>query len=230
MACLAIGSVLVSSIALTFYDDCGERIVVVRKGIEGSRRRVRGSIEDVRAGVGRVVGGARGAVELVVWATSARMPNTSVLDNVELDLDYEPFAENRDAVTFSSSSSTAASQPGTTPERGPTLRNCQSSTTPASRPPRDRQSSSTSSRDSGIWTEHEEDNLPFNAPFTTPHPSRSASPTRGARGGNDQAPPQLPPRPPLSILVPSIIFALTYTIWTVLSNFWRMQTADKRKA
>ncbi|SCZ89083.1 BZ3500_MvSof-1268-A1-R1_Chr1-1g00942 [Microbotryum saponariae] len=230
MACLAIGSVLVSSIALTFYDDCGERIVVVRKGIEGSRRRVRGSIEDVRAGVGRVVGGARGAVELVVWATSAQVPTTSVFDNFELDLDYETFAEIRDAVTFSSSSSTAASEPGTTPERGPTLRNSQSSTAPASRPPRERQSSSTSNSDSGIWTEHEEDNLPFTAPFTTPHPSRSASPTRGARGGNDQARPQLPPRPPLSILVPSIIFALTYTIWTVLSNFWRMQTADKRKA
>ncbi|SCV71605.1 BQ2448_3193 [Microbotryum intermedium] len=229
MACVAIGSVLVSSIALTFYDDCGKRIVDVRKSIEGSRRRLRGSIEDVRAGVGRVVGGARGAVELVVWATSARVASTFVLDNVELDLDYESFAEIQDGDTFSSSSSTTASEPAVTPEQRPSRRNSLPSTTSDSRPMRERQTSSTSSSVSGSWTEHEEDNLPFTVPFTTPHSSRSASPSRPERGETDQACPHLPPRPPLSILVPSIVFALAYTVWTVLSNFWRKPTSASEK-
>lgn len=82
----------------------------------------------------------------------------------------------------------------------------------------------------------DEDNLPFEVPTSTPHPSRPSSPppspapspsppltsTSSSSSQSSSKPTRpLPPRPPYSLLVPSIIFALIYTLLKVTFDYWR---------
>ncbi|KAL8278527.1 hypothetical protein RQP46_009019 [Phenoliferia psychrophenolica] len=162
VALCSLSAVLVAGFTLTLYDDCGKRVEDLRRTLGEGQKRVKGSIEGVRTGVGRVV---------------------------------ETFgqgAKRLSATTLSSSAGTG----GTGQDAG--------------------------------WTSDDTQIPP-------PHPSRatspSPSPTRSSHssthGGSTNQ--KMPPRPALRFLIPSVIFALVWTLWKITSDFWGRRKERRRK-
>lgn len=240
IACFSVSAVLLASFSLTFYDDCGRRVVDVQRSIGEGRRRFRGSIEGVKVGMERIAGGARGALDLAVWAAAARMPQvraapTIILSDPEEDSEEEEWESSPSATRPSSPKpsrtrpfqrrrrSTIGSATGT--RRSTTAvfdRSSSSAASPPfdpanSRPDRERQPSNT-------WTD-DEDAMPYVVPHTTPWGSPPASPPPPLHRRSSPSPSPrsdtMPPRPPLRILIPSIFLALLYTLVKVLWALWR---------
>lgn len=72
---------------------------------------------------------------------------------------------------------------------------------------------------------------PFDVPPSTPFPSRPASPKPNSsppRSPHIGAEQRLPPRPPLKVLVPSLLFALVWTAVKLLSNWWTGKVSPRR--
>lgn len=206
VAFCSVSAVLVAGFTLTLYDDCGKRVEDLRRGLGEGQKRVGGAIGGVREGVGKVLGGA-----------------------------VETFAAIRSSGESSTTSGTSSprarttSDPGsddTLPASSPTRRRAHRgrSRTPRRRPP----PPTPPSTDNG-WTS-DENILPYDVPRPSPTSTRAASPapsnTSSGRG-------KLPPRPPLRILLPSIVLALLWTIWQIASGVWtkkpRTRDSDDEK-
>lgn len=246
VACFSISAVLLASFSLTFYDDCGRRVGAVQRSIGTGRRRFRGSIEGVKTGMERVVGGARGALELAVWAAGAKKPEVRAAPTMVMsDLEDGSENEERDLSPAPLPSTKAGSKASRTRSRTRRRRSTAGAATSGRRPNLDRSFNSTSDApfdpsnadaaetasytpsQTNTWTD-DEDAPPYEVPHTTPWGSRppSAPPYRrssrpSSSTGGSPRPDALPPRPPLKILIPSVLFALLYTFVKVVWALWR---------
>ncbi|GAA6061983.1 hypothetical protein JCM10212_005227 [Sporobolomyces blumeae] len=74
--CMTVSAVLVASFSLTLYDDCGRRLLSgLNRNLRAGARTIEGSLDGVRSGMGRMIGGAKGALDLAVKATEAISSN-----------------------------------------------------------------------------------------------------------------------------------------------------------
>lgn len=190
----------------------------------------------------KVVGGARGALDLAVWAAAARMPQvraapTIILSDPEDDSEEE--WESSPSATRPPTPKPYRTRPfqrrrrstigSTTGSRRPTSERDASAPPPPVFDPanspaeRERQPSNT-------WTD-EEDATPYDVPHTTPWGSRPASPPplQHRPSPSSPRPDAMPPRPPLRILIPSILFALLYTLVKVGWAWWNEQKAARMR-
>ncbi|GAA5969452.1 hypothetical protein JCM11641_008120 [Rhodosporidiobolus odoratus] len=246
VAALAVSTVLLASFSLTFYDDCTQRISSMQRSLGG-----------VRAGMRRLIGNAKGALEIAVRATvnnsmmtspgveemgeggEARgrtaMPtvqqddsdgevSTTVVDDQqdEQQSQRDRNGQSRSRKSSGASTPTSASSCGrlfggfSSPLRAFTSA---SPPSPSVSPGHDR----TADRET-CWNT-DDDAQPYDVPPCTPRASRSSSPFRdrssraspssGAGGGKRPGPP-LPPRPSWTVLIPSVIFALLFTLAKLL--------------
>ncbi|GAA5859016.1 hypothetical protein JCM8547_003969 [Rhodosporidiobolus lusitaniae] len=235
VAALTISAVLVASFSLTFYDDVGRRVGEMGRSFGG-----------VREGVGRLIGSAtRGAMEVVVRATATgeegkeekaretrdgkRREMPTVDEEDDDDLLDSPSSTKRGKRSSRSRTPSYASSSGTSsgtssprssfPSFSSPLRPFTSFTSP---PPATHPNPPASTTDG--WNT-DDDALPYDVPNPTPHHSRSSSPgpgraprSRTSTGSSSTASSALPPRPPLAVLIPSIMFALLFTIAKVLAG------------
>ncbi|KAM0790646.1 hypothetical protein ACM66B_004506 [Microbotryomycetes sp. NB124-2] len=218
LACCSVFAVLASSYSLSMYDDCTHRFAQVQKGIGQGQRRIRGSIEGVKHGMGRMVGSASRALDLVVWVSGAK----------RIYVTRTPDATTDDSCTDSSTSEddadTAKTPPRDNKTRPPFRRGRSSKTKPtnnSSQPaPEDLfgESERRRQRDGETWTDDEQP--PFDVPPTTPFGSRPGSPHR----------PTLPPRPPLRVLIPSILFASLFVAFKLVRVLWTRQPSEPWRA
>ncbi|KAK4052429.1 hypothetical protein OIV83_002231 [Microbotryomycetes sp. JL201] len=211
LACCSVFAVLASSYSLSMLDDCTERFAQLQKGIDQGQRRIRGSVMGVKDGMGKMVGSATRALDLVVWASGAKRiyvtktPGASA-DDSSTDSSFTD--EEFDARTGSARD---------TKPRPPVRRGRSNKTKPTvnSDPPAPEDlfhdSERRGQRDCETWTDDEQP--PFDVPPTTPFGSRSASPHR----------PSLPPRPPLRVLIPSILFASLFVAVKLVRLLWTRQ-------
>jgi len=261
VAALTISAVLATSFSLTFYDDCSRRVGHVQRSLGGS-------IEGVRAGMGRMIGNARGALDLAVRAAGGtsttgggggaygRVPvashSPSAFDDaesaerrrttiptvpqphepeLELETDDIGGARGRSKRTRSSSaqadSSFAPAAPSPSKRRRPFFRASPPSFTPSSSPREATDPCDASGTATPGWRTDDDDgaSLPFRVPPSTPRSSRAASPLRSG----PSAPRALPPRPPLAVLIPSVIFALLFTLSKVLFQAWKARSCGSER-
>ncbi|GJN92485.1 hypothetical protein Rhopal_005515-T1 [Rhodotorula paludigena] len=239
-----ITAVLAASFSLTFYDDCTRRMGYVQ-------RRIGGSIEGVRVGVERMIGNARGALDIAVRAASStRVAREDSIGAEQLGAggfkpEEEPLPSSgsgrakrsRTTSAQAGGSSTASptkrrrsffrSHAAFTPVDTPSPSPSPSPTPPAPCTPED-------TMDPGWRTD--DDALPFDVPNSTPHRSRAASPQRsrqpsGARSTPTMSGPSaLPPRPHLAVLIPSVLLALLSTLVKVLIEAWKRRAAANEAA
>ncbi|GAA5921956.1 hypothetical protein JCM3775_003434 [Rhodotorula graminis] len=261
VAALTISAVLATSFSLTFYDDCSRRVGHVQRSLGGS-------IEGVRAGMGRMIGNARGALDLAVRAAGGTaatgagagggygrvpaashspsavdaesadrrrttIPTVPQAQEPELETDDVDLSGTRSRSKRTRSSSAQADSPSFAPaapspskRRRPFFR-----ATPSSTP----HDCAERKQDAGAatpgWRTDDDDDdgaaLPFRVPRSTPRSSRATWPLRSAGAGTSRR--ALPPRPPLAVLVPSVIFALLFTLFKVLYQAWKGRScADRR--
>ncbi|KAK4702371.1 hypothetical protein P7C70_g3851, partial [Phenoliferia sp. Uapishka_3] len=276
VAFCSIGSVLVAGFTLTFYDDSIKRIEDFRKGLGEGQERIKGSIEGVKSGVGKLVGGAvekwAGAKSFATssapsskrssrgygfggggygYSYSAKQPcdsSSSAYGNTS-GSSFDPAStstEHTDSFSSSSPSSFFSRYASTlkkptssqniprgrsrTPRNRPTSSNLHRSsfshrqTLSSGRFSHPSASSSNRSSEAG-WTSDENPILPYDVPHPSPSVSRSPSPDSNRTGGNGG----LPPRPPLRILVPSIVLALLWTIWRIARGAWNNRKGGAEK-
>lgn len=219
IACASISAVLVTGFSLTFYDDCGKRVRLIRDGIGEGQKRVQDGIDGFRAGMVRMLGASKGAFGLAGWAAG---------------VGAKRLTNGRERVSFAKTSrhGEEGGQDGGEGYLGPTFKNYsrgrsrsrrRKSCSPSVGPPRfdaarevpaSTSTTTTGNPDegAGAW-QSDEDAMPYDVPPSTPR--RSPSPSSSRR--------QLPPRPPLRILVPSIILALLYTLGKVAWGVWMGQ-------
>lgn len=230
VAAISISTVLLASFGATLYDDCGRRVEDVQRGIGEGRRRFRGSIEGVKTGVEKVVGGARGALELAVWAAGAKRPEVRAAPVMVMS-DLEDSEEEGFGSMPGPSTSARAQKPRPRSRTRRRRSNAGAATngrrpTPGwnpSPPPFDPTTNADTASHANTWTD-DEDAPPYDVPHTTPWGTRPSSPSgRRASSQTSSTRDSLPPRPPLRILVPSIIFALLYTFIKVAWAFWRQE-------
>ncbi|GAA5840702.1 hypothetical protein JCM9279_007407 [Rhodotorula babjevae] len=269
VAALTISAVLATSFSLTFYDDCSRRVGHVQRSLGGS-------IEGVRAGMGRMIGNARGALDLAVRAAGgttaiggggpsaySRMPaaahSPSAVDAESAERRrttiptvpqaQEPELETDDiaaggarirskrtrtsSAQADSPAAPAPASPSPSKRRRPFFRPSPPSFTPSSSPPASmpREVAEPGSTDhSGTatpgWRTDDDDgaSLPFQVPPSTPRSSRAASPLR-----TGPSPRALPPRPPLAVLIPSVVFALLFTLCKVLFQAWKGRSCGSER-
>lgn len=224
VAAITVSAVLATSFSLTFYDDCSRRVGDVQRSLGGS-------IEGVRAGMGRMIGNAKGALDLAVKAAGANRSmarrhdaphdderGRTAMPTVEgqPDSDGEPVGRRRAKrrsrlPTAESSAASGRAFKAFTPPPA------------AFETPR--------SRDEGDFVDAagwgtDDDALPFDVPHPTPRHSRPASPLRSRQSSaSDSA---LPPRPPLAFLIPSILFALVFAFARVVGEVWKSKNASSR--
>lgn len=215
VACCSISAVLLAGFSLTFYDDCGRRLKWLKQGMEGINFKRVGSLlgerlEGWASGARRIVENRRGARKI-------------------LDLDRREESStgdgNKNSVprNFSRGRSQSRRRKSSTPSigglRGLAKRFPFTSafSSGASTPTSDRSfpyffgNNLPNQQPGGGWISDDE-NLPYEIPNNTPLPSRPPSPSPTEAQSNSR---NAPPRPPLSILIPSIIFALVYTFFKV---------------
>ncbi|BGP18542.1 hypothetical protein JCM10213v2_006608, partial [Rhodosporidiobolus nylandii] len=234
IAALTVSAVLLTSFSLTFYDDCAQRLGHVQRSLGG-----------VRAGMGRLIGNARGALDLAVRATAGPVsPSTAASSaadakRAESGRTAMPAVQDDDSVTAGDEQGqeTSGAEGGPDPVRS---RGGSSSAAPGRAYPTPflsplRRFTSTFPNpspsqgepvDAGGWGT-DEDALPYDVPHPTPHVSRPPSPHRGraprsrTSTGSSSASSTgsaLPPRPPLAVLIPSVIFALLFTLAKLLAG------------
>lgn len=210
IAACSISAVLVTGFGLTFVDDCGRRVASLREGFGVSQKRMRMSIEGVRAGMGRMLGGAREALDLAVWATGARARS-----------------EGEDPATTSGDDLSKGSRGG----RGRSKLRRRTSCSPgvgnrfeggAEASSKFDRRSLPANQENG-WTSSDDE------PYHVPPPTPRTSPATPARSPSPPSTRSLPPRPPLRTLVPSLLFVLAYTFYKVVSALWTGR-ADPPKA
>ncbi|GAA6003846.1 hypothetical protein JCM10207_006433 [Rhodosporidiobolus poonsookiae] len=229
VAALTVSAVLLASFSLTFYDDCAQRLGSVHRSLGG-----------VRAGMGRLIGNARGALDLAVRAAGSinvsgepdglggagahgrkrrtAMPTVQEEDaNEEGDVDGF-FRSKRSRTTKEphsrTSSNTSGSSSGSASPRA----------TFASplRPFTSFSGADERTTEAGWGTD--EDALPYDVPHPTPSTSRPASPHRQPRSRTPSGT-ALPPRPPLAVLIPSVILALLFTLVKLVAGAVKGQKA-----
>lgn len=211
IAACSISAVLVTGFGLTFVDDCGRRVQSLRAGFGAGQKRMKGSIEGVRAGVGRILGGARGALDLAVWAAGAKRltprararfedsdPATEEATGGDDSLKGKGFGRGRSRRRRNSCS------PGVAKRFG-------SGEASSSRFP------TSSSVNQEGWTSDEE-------AYTVPPPTPRTTPATPARSPSPASTRSLPPRPPLRTLIPSLLFVLAYTFYKVVFALWTGRT------
>ncbi|TNY22585.1 hypothetical protein DMC30DRAFT_135907 [Rhodotorula diobovata] len=263
VAAMTISAVLATSFSLTFYDDCTRRVGSVQRTLGGS-------IEGVRAGMGRVLGNARGALDLAVRAAGAgpKLAPAAHDSAVNLDVDVDVEAADRRRTTIPTVPQAQEPELETeeAPEGGTGRAKRTRSTSaqadafaPAAAAPSSKRRRAFSRNqaapqaftptgtsghstprvypegDDGDepgagaatpgWRTDDDDGaaLPFRVPHSTPRSSRAASPHRDRTGphASGRAKASLPPRPPLAVLIPSIVFALLFTLSKVLFQAWK---------
>ncbi|GAA6046962.1 hypothetical protein JCM3770_003452 [Rhodotorula araucariae] len=259
VAAVAISTVLAASFSLTFYDDCTRRIGYAQRSLGGS-------IEGVRAGMGRVIGNARGALDLAVRAAggnkvelnptagvddedadrsrtsipTVRVESDHELSDIELGgwvADTSRAKRERSACAQTDS---GASSPSQTKRRRSIFRQSPQVFTPftgsGNTTPReyaDAEGVRTPASTSTGWrTDDEDASFQFNVPNSTPRSSRTASPQRDRMprshrpgdGGGGSRTNALPPRPPLAVLIPSILLALLFTLAKVIYQAWKVRS------
>lgn len=212
VACASVSAILFTGFSLTFYDDCGKRVRLIRDGIGQGQKRVQDGIEGVRAGMGRMLGGAKGALGLAGWAAGAGAKRLT---------------NGRERGSFPRKGGAPAPVDGDEGYLGPTFKNYSRGRSKSRRrkscspsvggPPRfdaAREVPPMANPDegAGAW-QSDEDAMPYDVPPSTPRRSPSPSSRR----------PHLPPRPPMRILIPSIILALLYTLGKVAWGVWMGQ-------
>ncbi|GAA5909952.1 hypothetical protein JCM5296_002543 [Sporobolomyces johnsonii] len=264
VACLTVSAVLVASFSLTFYDDCGRRLESVQRSLGAGRRTIEGGIEGVRAGMGRMIGNARGALDLAVKAAGAitstvdpavdvetnrrrtAMPTVHEEDNDDEEGDQDPGLRSKKgrprsaSMTrnwrWSSAPSTSSTGwrprspsggPPSSPAPPPKRRSFNPFATFASPAPvaeEDSEDARLSDREPRSGWDTDDDSLPYDVPHSTPHASRPASPGRTPRSRQSSSASTtsaLPPRPPLAVLLPSVLFALLLTLCKVAFSLWK---------
>lgn len=212
IACASVSAVLFTGFSLTFYDDCGKRVRLIRDGIGEGQKRVQDGIEGVRAGMGRMLGGAKGALGLAGWAAGAGAKRLT---------------NGRERVSFARKGPAPSPVEGEEGYLGPTFKNYSRGRSRSRRrkscspsvggPPRfdaakEIPPMANPDEGAGAW-QSDEDAMPYDVPPSTPRRSPSPSSRR----------PHLPPRPPMRILIPSIILALLYTLSKVAWGVWMGQ-------
>ncbi|GAA5969699.1 hypothetical protein JCM21900_006892 [Sporobolomyces salmonicolor] len=263
-ACLTVSAVLVASFSLTFYDDCGRRLESVQRSLGAGRRTIEGGIEGVRAGMGRMIGNARGALDLAVKAAGAitssvdpavdvetnrrrtAMPTVHEEEDDDDEGEQDPRLRSKKGRPRSASMSRkwrSSSAPSTSsagrrprsPFGGPSLnpvpplkrRSFNPFATFSSPSPvaeEDIVDARLSDRETRSGWDTDDSSLPYDVPHSTPHASRPASPRRAPRSrqsSNASTSSALPPRPPLAILLPSVLFALLLTMCKVAFSLWK---------
>jgi len=219
--------VLLASFSLTFYDD-------LRRGVGAGRLQIGDSFEGMRAGARRLLGGAKEALEVVTRAAGATRVRTADHRDVPT---WHTASEGDDdnlnpSPTGSRSTSKERKQSRAT---GPTRRPASCSPSPFRKsfatagrhaPPAH---SSTDQFPYGSTDQDEPDRgwlsdeaPPFDVPPTTPRPSRPASPKPSSSPGSPRLDrtDRLPPRPPFKVLVPSVVFAVVWTVVQLICNWW----------
>lgn len=219
MATVVVSGVLLGSFSLTFYDDCGRRLIGLQREIGDSGKRIRHSIEGVRYGVGMMMGGATKALDLVVSATGAKRvyvhkaPEASMAEE-----DVEQELQSSRKRSLSEESDNGRSCPN--PVRGRSRRLKPTRSSGAINAGVDELGTERRSNSEGeTWTDDEQP--PFDVPPSTPWHSRPASPSRCSPKR-----PTLPPRPPLQVLIPSILFALAFCAFKIVKLIWSKHPAE----
>lgn len=239
VAALTISAVLFASFSLTFYDDCTSRVGSVRAGMGrliGNAREVLdlavrataevyGTDSAGRSGSGRAGGGRR-------------PPRPTTIDEEEDD-EAATARRSRSHSNSAPSTPTPSSSGTTTPRSnghhhppfGPfsPVRPF----TSTSLPPHHATAAAGHQepdldRDPEAGWNTDDDALPYDVPHSTPYASRPSSPHRRSRTSTSSTSasspdastkkPTLPPRPPLAVLIPSVVFALLFTIAKVLAG------------
>ncbi|BGP34082.1 hypothetical protein JCM10296v2_005897 [Rhodotorula toruloides] len=223
IAAITVSAVLATSFSLTFYDDCSRRVSHVQRSLGGS-------IEGVRAGMGRMIGNAKGALDLAVKVAGA---NRSMAGRHD--------AQHGDE-RGSTAMPTVEEQPDSDGEpvkrRKSRRRTKQSAAEPSvasgwafkASPPPPAPLGTPGSREEGDLADAagwgtDDDALPFDVPHPTPRHSRPASPHRSRQASGTASASTLPPRPPLAFLIPSILFALVFAFARVVGEVWKGKNA-----
>ncbi|KAK4057053.1 hypothetical protein OIO90_001953 [Microbotryomycetes sp. JL221] len=244
LACCSVFAVLASSYSLSMYDDCYQRFGDLQRGIGSGRKRIKGSIQGVRQGMGKMMGSATRALDLVVWVSGAkRIYIARGIISEDERTSGDANARDDDSYTDSSLSDDGRGAPHDRPrnhsQSRPPLRRGRSSRVKSvptsSRPTPERLFDESQDDRRGpdgaeTWTDDEQP--PFDVPPTTPFTSRP-----GSRRNSPSRGPTLPPRPPMRVLLPSIIFASLFValklirlLWTRQpSGFWREFARDRKQ-
>ncbi|KAI5477220.1 hypothetical protein MNV49_006593 [Pseudohyphozyma bogoriensis] len=257
---------LVAGFTLTFWDDSIRKIDGVRRGIGEGSRRVADSIEGVRHGMGRMLSGAQGALDLVVRnsikrvhlgehqqqhaaappprpAASSSHPSSSTSrddpvrrEEADDHFDLRPPSQGSKHRTpsFSRGRSRTRRRPSASPGFARTKSN---SSKPSAAEVFAEDADVDPDEGAGAWTS-EDDIFEYYA-VPNPSPERPApgspSSSSSSSSGSGTRRGRLPPRPPLVYLLPSILFALTFTFFKVVHSWWvarkvRREEAEERRA
>ncbi|BGP02048.1 hypothetical protein RTBOTA2_005181 [Rhodotorula toruloides] len=223
IAAITVSAVLVTSFSLTFYDDCSRRVGDVQRSLGGS-------IEGVRAGMGRMIGNAKGALDLAVKAAGANRSmagrhdashgderGRTAMPTVEEqpDSDGEPVKRRKSRRKMRSSATEPSVASGWAFKASPPP------PAPLGRPGSHEEGELA---DAAGWGT-DDDALPFDVPHPTPRHSRPASPHRSRQASGTASASTLPPRPPLAFLIPSILFALVFAFARVVGEIWKGKNA-----
>ncbi|GAA6038413.1 hypothetical protein JCM8097_007636 [Rhodosporidiobolus ruineniae] len=261
VAALTVTAVLLTSLGLTFYDDCTQRLGSVQRRLTG-----------VRAGVQRLIGNTKEALDLAVRATAGPWDGSSRPGSPDSPMssspkrrrtatpptegeEEDPQQENqgqaagqarrpRSRKSSTASNSSAGSSSSLGRAFAPFLAPLRPFTSTPSSPVTEKQPPSWDGEQDGGW-KTDEDLPPYEVPCSSPSGSGTTSPSSGraprSRQSSGEATssfpsppfstasppspassppsrPTLPPRPHLAILVPSLIFALLFTIAKVVAR------------
>lgn len=221
LACCSISAILVTSFTLTAYDDLTHRLNFLRSSFDKAllaSYSLSEQIEGVKNGVGRLLGGATGAFGVVAWAARGRKESGAESNGSR----WRNFGRNVGG---------GGSRKRTLSPKGG-RRTGSSSRRAATKDPSRRPYSSSGTDDSLEDLEE-----PFPVPYSTPHHSRTpsaassspstdteAEPDSAARRARAQADDNasthsLPPRPPLWILIPSIVALVVLTVSKIIHRW-----------
>lgn len=186
----------------------------------------------MRAGARKVIGGAKEALEVVTRAAGATRTRTG--DNREGPAWHTASEGDEDTITPPPSGASSPTQSRKTARTTGSTHGAASCSDPPFKrffatagrqaPPAhaDREAQVPGNEDEFDRGWLSDEAPPFDVPPTTPRLSRAGTPKPGSSPGSPrlERTDRLPPRPPLKVLVPSVVFALVWTMVQLVCNWW----------